>query len=198
MTRHMPEQARREQILSAARRCFIENGYHPTRMDDIAKAAGLSKGGVYFHFESKALVFETLVTEEFNHSMAFLREVNESDKSMTEKIQQIGTHYLGYFVNAPEAPRFFIVMGEMALRDDELAKKLLQMQRTFIDEVAKLLDQGVQEGFLRPVDTKVTAALLKALVDGVEGLHALNYPLEVSSYLTGIIELILHGLAKRD
>ena len=39
MTRHMPEQARREQILSAARRCFIDNGYHPTRMDDIAKAA---------------------------------------------------------------------------------------------------------------------------------------------------------------
>ena len=198
MTRHMPEQARREQILSAARRCFIENGYHPTRMDDIAKAAGLSKGGVYFHFESKALVFETLVTEEFNTSMAFLQEVNQSEISIMEKIQRIGTHYLDYFVSAPEAPRFFIVMGEMALRDENLAKKLLQMQQTFIDEIAKLLDQGIAEGFLRPVDTKVVAALLKALVDGVEGLHALNYPLEVQGYLTGIVDLIGNGLAKRD
>lgn len=197
MTRHMPEQARREQILSAARRCFIENGYHPTRMDDIAKAAGLSKGGVYFHFKSKQEVFNSLVDEEFAASMAFLKSVHEGDRPIGEKMQRIGQHFLEYFTQAPDAPRFFVVMGEMALRDEEVAKKLLEMQTIFIAEVTKLIEQGMSEGIFRPVDPSVVAALLKALVDGVEGLNALGYPLDAPRYLGASLDLLMQGLQKR-
>lgn len=196
MTRHLPEQARREQILSAARRCFIENGYHPTRMDDIARAAGLSKGGVYFHFKSKQEVFESLVGEEFDESMRFLGEVNSGDRSVAEKMQAIAGHYLSYFDQAPDAPRFFIVMGEMALRDEALAKKLLEMQAAFIEQISKLLEQGVQEGMLRETNTLAVAALLKALLDGVEGLNALGYQLEAPALVQAGLDLVMNGLAK--
>ena len=193
----MPEQARREQILSAARRCFIENGYHPTRMDDIAKEAGLSKGGVYFHFKSKREVFDSLVQEEFERTMQLLSTVKESDKPIAEKMQELGAHYLQYFMSAPEAPRFFVVMGEMALRDDELSRELLAKQSQMIDAVATLIDQGVEEGVLRPVDSKVAAAILKAMLDGVEALQALNYPIDFDRYLGVGMELVLGGLVKR-
>lgn len=198
MTRHMPEQARREQILSAARRCFIENGYHPTRMDDIAKAAGLSKGGVYFHFKSKQDVFNCLVEEEFAQSMAFLRAVNEGDRPIGEKMQRIGEHFLDYFQQAPDAPRFFVVMGEMALRDQKVTEKLVEMQTTFIGEVTRLVEQGIQEGIFRPVDPATVAALLKALVDGVEGLNAIGYPLDAPRYLAASLDMLLEGLRKRE
>jgi AcrR family transcriptional regulator len=194
MTRHLPEQARREQILRAARRCFIDNGYHPTRMDDIARAAELSKGGVYFHFKSKQEVFEQLVEEEFARSMQFLRNVGEGQGSVFEKMQLIGGHYLQYFNAAPDAPRFFVVMGEMALRDDRLSERLLEMQTAFIDEIAGLLQKGVDEGTLREVDTTAVAAILKALLDGLEGLHALKYPMEVSRFLGTGLQLVLRGL----
>lgn len=193
----MPEQARREQILSAARRCFIENGYHPTRMDDIAKAAGLSKGGVYFHFKSKQEVFETLVEEEFGRSMSFLRSVTEGDAPVAEKMQILAQHYLEYFGQAPDAPRFFIVMGEMALRDQALSKRLLDMQQAYIEVIAKLVDQGIAEGVLRPVDSLVVGAILKALLDGIEGLHALDFPMEVERYLGAGLELVMGGLVRR-
>lgn len=197
MTRHMPEQARREQILSAARRCFIENGYHPTRMDDIAKAAGLSKGGVYFHFKSKQDVFDSLVDEEFAQSMAFLRGVNAGDRPIGEKMQGIGQHFLDYFAQAPDAPRFFVVMGEMALRDPQVTKKLVEMQTAFIAEVTKLVEQGIKEGIFRDVDPPAVAAMLKALVDGVEGLNAIGYPLDVPRYLAASLDMLLEGLRKR-
>ena len=194
MTRHLPEQARREQILRAARRCFIDNGYHPTRMDDIARAAELSKGGVYFHFKSKQEVFEQLVEEEFARSMQFLKNVGLGEGSVFEKMQLIGGHYLQYFNAAPDAPRFFVVMGEMALRDDRLSERLLEMQTAFIDEIAGLLQKGVDEGTLREVDTTAVAAILKALLDGLEGLHALKYPMEVSRFLGTGLQLVLRGL----
>lgn len=198
MTRHMPEQARREQILSAARRCFIERGYHPTRMDDIAKEAGLSKGGVYFHFKSKQEVFSSLVDEEYGRSMEFLKSVRTGEGPMVEKMQVLATHYLEYFSSAPDAPRFFVVMGEMALRDEALAAKLLEMQSAFIDEGAELIGQGIDEGVVRPVDKQVVAAILKALLDGLEGLTALNYPIDVQRFMGVGLELVMGGLVKRD
>lgn len=46
-------EARREQILDAARRCFARNGFHATSMHDVIAATGLSVGAVYRYFPSK-------------------------------------------------------------------------------------------------------------------------------------------------
>ncbi|WP_343443559.1 TetR/AcrR family transcriptional regulator [Micromonospora schwarzwaldensis] len=45
--------ARRQQILDAARRCFVRDGFHHTSMQDVIKEAGLSVGAVYRYFPSK-------------------------------------------------------------------------------------------------------------------------------------------------
>ena len=45
--------ARREQILVAARACFLRKGLHNTSMQDLIKEAGLSVGAVYRYFKSK-------------------------------------------------------------------------------------------------------------------------------------------------
>lgn len=49
------------QILDAALQEFSRHGFTATRMDDIARRCGLSKGGLYAHFKSKDAVFEALV-----------------------------------------------------------------------------------------------------------------------------------------
>lgn len=55
MPRLTPErrEARRAEILAAARRCFARDGFHPTSMPDIAREAGLSTGAFYRYFTSK-------------------------------------------------------------------------------------------------------------------------------------------------
>lgn len=45
--------ARREEIMAAARRCFVKDGFHSTSMQDIFAASGLSAGAVYRHFAKK-------------------------------------------------------------------------------------------------------------------------------------------------
>lgn len=53
--------ARPDEVLDAALDQFARNGYASTRMDDIAKAAGLSKAAIYLYFQSKEDVFKALV-----------------------------------------------------------------------------------------------------------------------------------------
>ena len=55
--------ARREQILAAARRCFLSDGFHATSMQDLFAASGLSSGAVYSYFASKDDVIVAIAEE---------------------------------------------------------------------------------------------------------------------------------------
>ncbi|MCX4670945.1 TetR/AcrR family transcriptional regulator [Streptomyces sp. NBC_01381] len=55
--------ARRRQILDAARRCFISNGFHATSMQDILREADLSAGAVYRYFQGKDDIIMAIATD---------------------------------------------------------------------------------------------------------------------------------------
>lgn len=59
--RRLPADRRVHQILDAALQTFAKEGFAATRIDDIARRAGLSKGGIYTHFKSKDDIFEALL-----------------------------------------------------------------------------------------------------------------------------------------
>jgi AcrR family transcriptional regulator len=52
---------RRQAIIEAAFETFIEQGFAATRLDDVAKRAGVAKGTIYLHFKDKQALFEELV-----------------------------------------------------------------------------------------------------------------------------------------
>ena len=55
--------ARRRQILDAARRCFVRNGFHATSMQDVLGEADLSAGAVYRYFRSKDEIIAAIAAE---------------------------------------------------------------------------------------------------------------------------------------
>src|SRR4051795_9854827 len=58
----MPEDTR-EKLLDAAAEVFAEKGYANTSMDDVAAAAGMTKGALYWNFDGKESLFHTLLEE---------------------------------------------------------------------------------------------------------------------------------------
>jgi AcrR family transcriptional regulator len=63
LRREQQVERNRRQLLDAARRVFLERGFHAASLDAIAEAAGFSKGVVYSQFESKADLFLALLEE---------------------------------------------------------------------------------------------------------------------------------------
>ena len=61
LAKHKDASARREQILDAATICIADIGLEHTTMDGIARAAGLSKGSLYWHFKNKSAILEALI-----------------------------------------------------------------------------------------------------------------------------------------
>ena len=59
-------------ILLAAEKLFSDSGYHTTSVDEIAKAAGVSKGLVLYHFNSKANLLQHLLINNLNQRNIYL------------------------------------------------------------------------------------------------------------------------------
>ncbi len=174
MTKHLPEDVRRGQILDAARKCFVEKGYFPTRVEDIARTAKLSKGGIYFHFEGKRQIFEALVQQEYENSVTFLTEMSQKVGSYAELFEKFARYYLDFFKERPDFPRFFMVMGEMAGRDESVREMLAALQREYTRVIAGIIQKGIDSGDLKPVDPEATATLLKGIIDAIEGYFAIG------------------------
>lgn len=59
----MRKQASRQRLLDAARKLFVERGYHATRPQDVSKEAGLGHGTFYLHFQDKQECFAAFVDQ---------------------------------------------------------------------------------------------------------------------------------------
>lgn len=194
MTKHRSPDERAEQILTAARACFLTKGYFATKMDEIARRSGLSKGGVYFHFSSKREIFRALVEQEYDLAMSVLDEMVESDQTVEQKLMLLAEHFMSLFSHS-DSSRFMIIIGEMALRDVEIANMLSELQGNYFQRVSALLDRAVAEGQLREIDTEATAVVLKAMLDGVQANFALGIEVDLERTAGAAIDILMNGLA---
>ncbi|MEI5908681.1 TetR family transcriptional regulator [Bacillus spongiae] len=72
---------RRANIISAAKKLFIEQGYERTTMEHVMGAAKMSKGGLYQYFSNKENLFETILEEDLH------RVVQETEKILEGKVE---------------------------------------------------------------------------------------------------------------
>jgi len=197
MTEHRSPDERAEQILQAARGCFLDKGYFATKMDEIAEASELSKGGIYFHFDSKKDIFRSLVEREYDRAMEFIEEVVDSDTDIATMIADLGRHFTQRFAST-DAPRFQAIIVEMGLRDEEIRQMLLQLQQNYIDRLADVLEQGVDNGQLKDVDPKSAALLLKAIIDGIQASYGIGYDPDVNSLVQTSMQILGRGILAEE
>jgi AcrR family transcriptional regulator len=160
--------ARREQILSAAKRCFVRNGFHETSMQDLFAEAGLSAGAVYSYFASKDEVILAIAEENLRDVLALIhtlatdpdrKGIGSTLASVLEMIRR---------KNAEDdlGPVAVLVWAE-ALRNPALhqrfQKSLTQLRR----DLAKVVKEQQRAGTLPSgVGADGIASLLLAVVPG--------------------------------
>src|SRR3954465_11737054 len=98
MTRAESKAATREELLDAARRVFLERGYHGASLELVARAAGYTKGAVYSAFASKADMFLALYDREMEARRERLEAVAADPAEWLERVR-------GARAWAPRPPR---------------------------------------------------------------------------------------------
>jgi len=162
-------QERQGRILRAALTCFARKGYHQATMDDIVEEAGLSKGGVYWHFGSKKELFLALFKEVLGDMEAPLAAVLDAPASAAEKLRMTLDAF-AQMVSAPDFQEFMPLLIDVWAQnrqDAEVNELAVQMYERFRHPLAQLIEQGIAAGEFKAVNAAAVAGILIALYDGL-------------------------------
>jgi len=142
---------KRRQILDAAVRVFARQGFHSTRVSDIADEAGVAYGLVYHYFSSKEEVLDELFTERWSLLLAAIDEADRSDAAPRDKLGAVAAFIIDSYRYDPELMKVIIV--EVTRAANSFGRTHLAQIRKAYASIAKLVADGQESGdFRRDVD----------------------------------------------
>src|SRR5436190_8515930 len=106
---------KRQQILDGARKVFLEHGFDGASMNDIVKAAGVSKGTIYAYFPSKEKLFEAMVFEDKRRAVerSFGRFIGDT-RPAPEVLHDVARTMVGMLCTQPSLAYSRLVMAAAA------------------------------------------------------------------------------------
>ncbi|MFK0104192.1 TetR/AcrR family transcriptional regulator [Streptomyces sp. NPDC091217] len=160
--------ARREQILDAARRCFLRDGFHSTSMQDLFAESGLSAGAVYRHFTSKDEMILAIAEENMSDVLDITLTVatNRQGQSMGAVMAELLDVIRVKSVEEDVAGLAVLVWGE-AMRNPSLARKLDHLiGRIRANLVTLVRDHQERGGLPADVTAEAIASTMLSILPG--------------------------------
>jgi AcrR family transcriptional regulator len=138
---------KRRQILDAAIRVFARQGFHSTRVSDIADEAGVAYGLVYHYFSSKDEVLNELFIERWSLLLAAIEETDKTGASPREKLAAVATFIFDSYRHDPELMKVIIV--EVTRAANSFGQTHLEEIRRAYESIAKIVEEGQGSGAFR-------------------------------------------------
>ncbi|MDQ7029791.1 MAG: TetR family transcriptional regulator [Ardenticatenia bacterium] len=153
----------RERIIQEATRLFVTHGYHGISMREIAKVVGVSKAGLYYHFQDKQELLLAILTDSLEHIERLIQEARQEGTTARE---QIGQAMQAIFSLAPERRAIIrLASQEMAhLNPTTRAAFRQRYYDKFVGQIADILRSGMEQGELRVMDVRLATWMLLGMM----------------------------------
>lgn len=165
---------RREQIISAAINVFARLGFHDARMDDIVTESGLSKGALYWYFNSKDDIIAAIMDRFIDREQEGMESALQQEAPVTEKLLRLHDLFVedmrGMMGLMPILYEFYA----SATRKAAVRKALVRFFQPVRKVLSDLIKQGIERGEFKPVDADVVAVGLIAFYEGLLLLAVLD------------------------
>jgi len=188
-----PERRRamtREHLLEAAAVVFARNGYHGASLDEVAAAAGFTKGAVYSNFKSKEDLFLALIDRRIETTTAaFSAELDAPAESGEDQLPRIQTLIARGFDRDQGALHFEFMA--YAVRNPETRAKLAAVARRSRDATIRLIEEEHERlGTAPAYPIPVLAQMMLALFDGLASLWFLDPELVDDDLLRDVLAFL--------
>lgn len=190
----------RQRLLAAALAVFVRCGYEGASLDDIAEAAGVTKGSIFHHFGSKAGIYNTLVAESSGRYVDIVEGIFAARAPARDTLRRILAAPL---VLAARNEDFRAVQELMFLKtavtpelEEGMARKI-QGIRMFLDRLAEVAEAGIRSGELRQdVTGRDIAVSLFAQQNGLLMLMLLDpVSISVNQQVEHLADIFIQGIS---
>src|SRR5215467_12189307 len=138
-SQRLPRQARRKQLLGAARQVFVARGYHAAAMDEIAERAGVSKPVLYQHFPGKLELYIALLDQSVGR---LVEAVRTALRATTENRQRVNATFAAYYGFVAEHRGMFRLVFESDLTNEPAVRERVD---TADRKCADMISQVIKE-----------------------------------------------------
>jgi AcrR family transcriptional regulator len=186
-------EAQRGRILDAARKCFVEHGFHAASMASIAETAGMSVGLIYRYFESKNDIIVAIIEQQLTLLRADLALLDNSVDLAARFAEGRGT--CSAHKSECLSPALFLEMSAEATRDLKIAAALNAFDAAVRSDIASWLSRShVNGGYGLPEELAPARALvLQCIIDGLK-VRAAREPSLDKTLLKNALDQILPAL----
>lgn len=138
---------RRRQILDAAVKVFARQGFHSTRVADIADEADVAYGLVYHYFSSKENVLNELFTQRWSLLLEAIHETDQSTASPQDKLGVVAGFIIDSYRYDPDLMKVIIV--EVTRAANSFGQTHLEQISAAYTGIAKIVSDGQENGTFR-------------------------------------------------
>lgn len=192
-------EARRQQIVDAAFRCFARRGFHPTTMQDICAEAGLSAGAIYRYFAGKEEIISSAcdASQEASDTEMLRDAVAEPDTAAV--LSRLAREFFSR-LDGPSADAMnrgvLQLWAELAV-NDRVRESFESHRAELAAGIRDVVVEAQRRGHFAPgLDTDSIVLALFALHDGFRLEKAIRPEISTDRYLTVVHALLLGGLWK--
>ena len=184
--RHTPES-----LLAVAVEVFNVRGYDGTSMEDLAKAAGITKSSIYHHVAGKEELLRLAVTRALDGLFGVLDEPGATEGPAVDRFADVVRRTCLELVDKlPYVTLLLRVRGNTATEREALARR-----REFDHRVADLAAAAIADGDLRAdLDPRLTSRLVFGLVNSVVVWYRPGGPNSATAVADALCSLVLTGL----
>ncbi len=166
MTTKKAPELRKEEIFNAALFCFNQKGYYETSIDDIAARAGITKGGIYHHFNSKKILFIDLFHTVANRYFESLKLKIHQPSNASSHMQDLVKKSNEIFNENMDILKFCFEFMSLATRDSEIRLAVSDFYKNRVAIFAETLSDGVNKGMFKDIPADAVARSLYFLSMG--------------------------------
>ncbi len=146
-----------DQVLAGAREVFLRDGFEGASVDDIARAAGVSKATLYSYFPDKRLLFMEVAKAQCQHQAEAAISTMDTTRPPAEVLREIGHTFLG-FIFSQMGQRIFRICVAESDRFPELGREFYQSgPMTMRNAVVAYLHAARDRGEVRIGDMDLAA-----------------------------------------
>jgi len=163
------KEARKRQILAAARRLLFKKGIQSTSINQIARTAELGVGTIYFYYQSKEEIFYSLQGEGLDILFREIDAIGRVETAPEERLRQTGLAYLRF--SSEQKDYFDIINYFLAtpsvILGSELKQQIDRKGSHILKLIAGFILTGISDGIFRPVDEKKYAVMFWGTLHGL-------------------------------
>lgn len=174
---------------------FLEKGFQNTTMEDIAKNAGLSKGGLYHYFKSKDMVL-IFVNQKINGNIEKILYKTMEMPSVKEGILYYIENYLKYWLEHPKETIFLFLSITKILDNHELLRYYQQFMGDYINYFEEAFERGIQSREFVQHNAKTSAITLVGALDGIISYMFLDKNLKLEEIVKHFEEKFIKPIEK--